>query len=154
RARDRLSAYTFNWSDDARRKEQEEYEQKLRELQKEHPGATLPFKRTRRQEYRAVLVGGYPDLDAANAALAKVKKLPPPEVYAGDQEFAMQWDADGKGATKMLVNPFTKSFVTRNPSLPPAPKEKPKFDPAWTQLNAGEEYSLLKNPKPYTLLVK
>src|SRR4051812_23755013 len=73
RERDRLPAYVFNWADDARRKEREEYEQKLREFQKEHPGVHIPFKTTRRMEYCAVLVGGYADLDAANAALAKVK---------------------------------------------------------------------------------
>jgi hypothetical protein len=154
RTRDRLHAYAFNWGDDARRKEQEEYEAKLRELRKDHPGATLPFKHTRHQDYCAVLVGGYADLDAANAALAKVKKLPPPEKFAGDLEYVIQPDEGGKSATQMMANPFSKSFVTRNPALPPAAQERPKFDPIWKDLNAGEEYSLLRNPKPYTLLVK
>jgi hypothetical protein len=154
RERDKLPAYVFNWADDARQKEKEEYERRLAELRKEHPGATIPFKHTRHNDYCAVLVGGYPDLDAANAALARIKKLPPPEVPAGDVEFAIRPDPDGKGATKMMVNPFFKSFAIRNPALPPAPKDRPKFDPLWKDLNASEEYSLLKNPKPYTLLVK
>jgi hypothetical protein len=45
-------------------------------------------------------------------------------------------------------------MVVRNPMVPNTTGNKPRWDPAWKSLNREEKYSLLKNPKPYTLVVK
>ncbi len=60
------------------------------------------------------------------------------------------------GKTKVNVgekNPFPTSFVAPNPSIPHQPKAK-KADPILKTLNEDETYSLLRNPKTWTLAVK
>jgi hypothetical protein len=45
-------------------------------------------------------------------------------------------------------------MVVRNPLVPNTAAARPKWDPLWKKLNEGEEYSLLKNPATWTLVVK
>jgi hypothetical protein len=55
------------------------------------------------------------------------------------------------------VNPFQRSIVCRNPSMARQQQQtnpEDKVDPLWKELNSGEEYSLLKNRKNYTLVIK
>jgi hypothetical protein len=59
-----------------------------------------------------------------------------------------------KAANGQPINPFEGSIVIRNPRAPQAPPQQAKFDPSWPKLNAAEDYSLLKCPQPWTLVVK
>src|SRR5262249_39187750 len=51
------------------------------------------------------------------------------------------------------VSPFHNAMMVRNPLIPHEAPTRPKWE-GLTKFNEGEEYSLLKNPKPWTLLVK
>jgi hypothetical protein len=55
----------------------------------------------------------------------------------------------------VYINPFRSAFPVRNPTVPaekPAKEDKP--DERLKKYNAGESFSLLKNPKPWTLAIK
>src|SRR5262249_3670149 len=104
-----------------------------------------------------VLIGGFSDIDSARRALEKVKKL----------ETTPLKSSDGKNATFVMYelkekdklrsskwNPFTTSFVTRNPTIPYEKPDPTKPDPAWKELNSEETYSLLKAKGAWTLLIK
>jgi hypothetical protein len=126
-----------------------------------HPPTTgvMRPRYTRVQEQCVVLIGGYPDPDAANAALKQVRKLPMPDIKlpsglpAFDHLMGDARTPEGKTIQgEVTVNPFQTAFVTRNPLVAQAPK--PKFDPAWARLNSREEYSIFKCPRPWTLAVR
>jgi hypothetical protein len=98
-------------------------------------------------------------MNAASAALAKIKALPLPDLKlsGGRNPFEtlvfQEETKDKKLETKQSrVNPFHTAMVVRNPLT--LNEARSKWDPFWKTLNADEEYSLLKNPKKYTLLVK
>lgn len=132
RAKHRLPAYVFNRGDDEKRKDEEEHKKKEAAL----GGVHLPFRHPRYTEQCAVLIGGYPDMQAANAALLKVKKLPAPDLKlstgapALDLEYYREPSETNKeGEVKRAyVNPFTRSFVTRNPTAPQQQAAAPKVD--------------------------
>jgi hypothetical protein len=161
RERHRLNAYVFNHADEERRRLREEFER----MQALHPDVPLRRRTVRLEEQCAVLVGGerggYKDDAAASAALKKVRGLPLPELKLPSGEPAYDYmltsvpDPQKKGMTlqRTPVNPFTTAFVTRNPTVPQQ-RDRTKFDPLWTKLNAYEDYSLLKCPRRYTLVVK
>lgn len=109
--------------------------------------------------------GGWTDPDDANAYLKKVRAwdLPPLRLDSGLSPYDMKLvvapipgnQKEGKAVPDgKPINPFHSSIVTRNPTVPRTPTQKPKFDNFWIKLNADEEYSLLKCPKPWTLAVK
>ncbi len=156
-----LMAYIFNRGDEERAQQEREYQERLRRLREQSPGATLPRKFYRVQDQYAVLVGGFKDFAAAGAYLPALKKLPPPALKLdggrSPYELMTYQEIDPntqKEVTKAArVHPYHHAMVVRNPLVPQA-SDKPKWDPLWKKLNADEEYSLLKNPKPYTLLVK
>jgi hypothetical protein len=167
RNKHRTPAYIFNLAEDQRRKLQEDYERAWQAV----AGQDVPRPRRRYvriEEQCAVLIGGpgagWSDIDAASSYLKKVRKWDLPELrlpngipaYDMKLEATRSRDKNGKMEIKeqVPVNPFHTSFVARNPTLPPAPKEQAKFDPFWKKLNAHEEYSLLKCPQPWTLAVK
>src|SRR5262249_9086432 len=110
----------------------------------------------------AVLVGGFADAAAASAFLPKVKDLPAPELKRSDGKEAydiMTYQATDPQTKKMVVkrdrvNPFRSAMVVRNPLVPNTTAARPKWDPLWKKLNEGEDYSLLKNPAAWTLVVK
>jgi hypothetical protein len=154
-----LKAFIFNRADEQRRQEREHIAQ-LREKQKKFlaerglpPDYPLPGVKTIKiwDEY-AVLVGGpYKDDVAARKDLDRIRKLQPSQKL---MHTAFARDAKGK-AHQEAVNPFQAAFVCRNPSIPverPAADDKP--DPRLKDYNAGEKYSLLACPKPFTLVVK
>jgi hypothetical protein len=109
-------------------------------------------------------------MDAASAYLKKVRSWPLPELHlderltaAGIKPYDMKLrvgkkNPDGQSykvePDGVPVNPFESAFVTRNPTVPQPPKQQNKFDPIWKKLNANEDYSLLKCPKPWTLVIK
>jgi hypothetical protein len=126
------------------------------------PELRQPMKFTRVSEQCAVLVGGYKDIEDARKNLEKIKKLPPPDLKleqgkeTSDVINIYVPTADKKGAEirRERVNPFTRAFVVRNPLIPNQTIANNKPDPVLKTLNADEKYSLLKNSKSVTLVVK
>ncbi len=153
RSRFNMPAYVRNKGEEQRKEQQEQ----LRKWHEEHPGVTAPLKTTRVQDQCAVLIGGYPTVDAAHAALRQVKKLPPPSAdrLCPILSEVGQADEDGNAPIKIAhANPFVNSFVCRNPAAPVDHKVfDRKNDPILKKYNAGEKYSLLECRKPYTLMV-
>jgi hypothetical protein len=154
----------LNFADLRRRKEEEEYDRMVRN------NPNMPYRRrvTRIEQQCGVLVGGYPTQEKANEAMRFIKQLPAPEVYLPNGQRAEDIIREegegsdrrtGKSETKTLgtwrANPFSRAFVIHNPTLP-RQKTDPtaKVDPAWKNLNAAEDYSLLRCRKAYTLVIK
>src|SRR5262249_16666552 len=103
----------------------------------------------------AVLVGGYKDVDTAAEALKKMKKLDPPDPNRVSLGAMVRSSSNQKVVEQAWLNPFKDAFVVRNPKVklpPPAPTQN-KADPLMKQLNANEEFNLLKCPKRFTLVV-
>lgn len=154
RSKHGIPAYLFNYADEERKKQKEE----LDRIQAQYPPDT-PFRRRtiRVTEHCGVLVGGYKDFDSAAKVLPSVKKWPMPTLQLSSgrlpYDYVSQPGANGQ-LEQVPVNPFTSAFVTRNPTVPREAKQPVKFDPIWKKLNAEEEYSVLKNPKAWTLVVK
>jgi hypothetical protein len=126
------------------------------------PELRQPMKFTRVSEQCAVLVGGYKDIEDARKNLEKIKKLAPPDLKLENGKETSDViniyvpTADKKGAEirRERVNPFSRAFVVRNPLVPNQTIAKNKPDPVLKTLNADEQYSLLKNSKSVTLVVK
>jgi hypothetical protein len=111
-------------------------------------------------EERAVWIGGFNDLDAAKTALKTVKGLAAPQLNLPgksplDIVTIAEPRADGKGldVKQAPLNPFPTSFACPNPTIKREEAVK-KADPFLIKLNEDEEFSLLKNPRPWTLAVK
>lgn len=136
RRRDNLPAYFFDYSE------------KERESLKNYPGVR-PGRKIRIQDQCGVLIGGYSDQESARKMLADVKNLKMPEL---DDKF---FDAmvDPNSGKILRVNPFANAFVTRNPSIPHE-QQTQQAEPGLRKLNSGESYSLLNNPRPWTLAIK
>jgi hypothetical protein len=154
RNRHGMTAYIYNRGDEERRKQEQEWE----EQKKRYPGAPVRRRGYRVQDQYAVLVGNnFKDFAAASAFLPKVKNLPMPDLKLV-QVLMLSQETDPKTRKAVVkrvpVNPFQNALVVHNPTVPNTLPPKPKWDPFWKKLNAEEEYSLLKNPKAYTLLVK
>jgi hypothetical protein len=155
----RYPAYVFNRGNEDRRKAQEELDKR----QQAYPGLTRRRVLAHPMEDQlAVLIGGFSDFDAASAQLKKVRNwnLPDIKLRSGKPAFdIMEIYEPVPGQNKhelkrFAVNPFHTAFVIANPTLPPQAREKPKVDPLWKKLNAGESRSLFKCPKPWTLVVQ
>jgi hypothetical protein len=69
------------------------------------------------------------------------------------KEEAVQDGQKGVMTKTAYVNPFMRSFVARNPSVPAEQVQDRGPDPFLKQLNSGEEYSIYKCKKPWTLAV-
>ena len=119
---------------------------------------------TRIEDQFAILVGGYKDMDAARKALDHIKKIMPSDKFCLQGERIVPGKSDkgedGVIYQQLRYSPFMNAFVSRNPSLPPEKQPEPNGDlmqqvdvALLKKLNAGEPYSLLKNPKPWTLVV-
>jgi hypothetical protein len=158
RNKHRLPAYTFNHADQERQKYEEEYKR----LKERYPGAPIKRRTVRVQEHCAVLIGGFKDMDAASAALKRVRALPLPDLKLGGGKTAFDTvlvaepdPARKETAIKRTpVNPFSTALVVRNPTVPRQAPAKAEADRFLVELNADEEYNLLKCPKPWTLAVK
>ncbi|HZT82566.1 MAG TPA: hypothetical protein VFA26_20220 [Gemmataceae bacterium] len=153
RKRDHLPAYVFNRGEEERRKQREEVERLRRTLPE---GARIPMHRI--EDQCVVLVGGYPDMDAARRALDDIRKLAPPPEHLMDRVATAQPQTGpdgsrGIGVQHAYLNPFRfRSMVVPNP-LVPVPRANKANDAFLKQLNADEDYSLLKCPRPWTLAV-
>ncbi len=158
RAHYRLPAYGFNRGAEERRKEQERVAEIKRQQREWLERQGLPLdtqmrspKTVRIQDQFAVLVGGYKDMESARKALDEIRKLEPPKPL---QHAAYVPDASGR-MQEQSVNPFRSAFVCRNPTVPAEkPAQDNKFDPRLKEYNVDEKYSLLKCPRPWTLVVK
>jgi hypothetical protein len=145
RRRDNLPAYFFDYSEEERR----QLQGYLDERHQQHRRGTI-----RVQDQCGVLIGGFPDLDSARRAVDAIKKLNPPDLDLGPGISTQDMIPDVANRKWVKISPFAHAFATRNPTLQrEAPFDKNK-DPFLKQLNADEEYSLLKNPHPFTLAVK
>lgn len=157
RTRDNLPAFVINYGEQERKKREAEIEQEL----KLNPDARMPRRGAKIPDQCAVVVGGFPTIDAARASLDKIKKLNPPELKVAEGKVnsdvvSLYVPVPGKGVEirREMVNPFTRSFVTRNPTVPNNAPPQPKYDPFIKKLNSEESYSLLRSNKKWTLLVK
>jgi hypothetical protein len=158
RNRHHLPAYIFNYADAERKRQREDLER----LQKLNPDIQTRRRTIRVPEQCAVLIGGYPDVDRASDALKKVRSLPLPNLKLAsgaspfDTVFVAEPNEEKKGSDlkRLSVNPFATAFVVRNPTTPRQEAPKNKVDPFWKELNSEEKYSLLSNPKGWTLVVK
>jgi hypothetical protein len=152
RSRDHLPAYVFNFSEEKKRQQQEYVEA----LHRRAPD--LPAKVIHIEDEYGVLVGGYKSSEAAHDAMLDVRKLKPPELKLANgsspYEKIYQYNPETKQAEARSVNPLTKAFVTRNPTIPVEKRDPNAFDPFWKELNANESYSLLENKHSWTLVVK
>jgi hypothetical protein len=138
-----------------------------------------PVKTVHIDDQCAVLIGGFADKDAAFSALKKVKSLKPPEVNLGpnivpydlqvrpDPEHHGEYNYDKKenrlvtaldhhGDMKLVgLNPFANSVVVPNPTVPvQQDRNLGEFLKELKNLNEDEEFSLLQNRAPWTLLVQ
>lgn len=157
RSRDHLPAYVINYGEQERKKRTAEIEQEL----KLNPDARMPRRTTRIPDQCAVVVGGFATIDAARTALDKIKQLAAPEIKLSEGKVnsdvvSLYVPVPGKGVEirRETVNPFTRSFVTRNPTVPNTVPPAPKVDPFLKKLNSEETYSLLRSSKKWTLVVK
>lgn len=158
RSRDKLPAYIFNYGEEEKKKQIAEFERR----QKLSPELRQPMKFTRVSEQCAVLLGGYKDIEDARKNLEKIKKLPPPDLKLENGKetadviniYVPTPDKKGAEIRRERVNPFTRAFVVKNPLIPNQIATNNKPDPILKTLNADEKYSLLKNTKPVTLVVK
>jgi hypothetical protein len=160
RDRHHLQAFIYNRGAEERRKQEEEWEK----LKQQMHGAPVRRRTVRIPDTYAVLVGGFRDQNAASDYLPRIRALPLPQLkLEGNSDLKpydlmIQEEVDPRTKKKVQrwapVNPFLAAMVVRNPLVPHTGPAKPRWDPFWKQLNADEEYSLLKNPKQYTLLVK
>jgi len=164
RTKHNLPAYSFCRSAEEKRKQQE-YVEQFKQMQRtwlEQSGLPLDTKLRGPKTYRiedqyAVLVGGYKDEDAAYKAAQQIRKMTPSEKFM-DQRTKGLLDGDQvrpASENAVYINPFRSAFPVRNPTVPaekPAKEDKP--DERLKKYNAGESFSLLKNPKPWTLAIK
>jgi hypothetical protein len=153
-----LEAYIYNRGDEERRQQDEEWEQLKA---KYPPGTPLKRRRVRIQDQYAVLVGSFKDSESASAMLPRIKALPVPvlKLSSGAVPYEIMTYQEPDPQTKEMVSktrpvhPYHNAMVVRNP-LVPAAAAKSNWDPIFPKLNADEDYSLLKNAKGWTLLVK
>ncbi|MFZ9791936.1 MAG: hypothetical protein ACO3GX_12385 [Gemmataceae bacterium] len=158
RSRDRLPAFIFNHGEEEKKKQVAEFER----WQKLNPTAKNSPKLTRINEQCAVLIGGFKDIDEARKGLEKIKKLAPPELKLENGKettdvinlYVPLPDKKGVEIRREKVNPFSTSFVVKNPTVALPTSDNKKNDKFLKSLNADEQYSLFKNPKKYTLVVK
>jgi hypothetical protein len=152
RGRDNLSAYVFNFSEEKKRQQQEYIDA----LHQRAPDA--PVKVIHIEDEYGVLVGGYKDSEVAHDAMLKIRKLKEPKLKLPNgmspYDKVYQFNPETKQAEARSVNPLTKAFVTRNPTVPVQKRDPNAFDPFWKELNANETYSLLENKHAWTLVVK
>jgi hypothetical protein len=157
RTRYKVPAYLFNRADEERRKEaervadiREQHKARLREAGLPED-TRLPVRTIRIEDQYAVLVGGFKDDVAARKYLDDIRKLKPSEKLQ-----LTAYVPDGQGKLRpQAVNPFQSAFVCRNPMVPAEKADANAGpDPRLKEYNAGESFSLLKCPKPWTLVVK
>jgi hypothetical protein len=118
----------------------------------------------------AVMVGNFNSADdpAATRMLeqvrsAKIKALANGEVFSDNSGLnairsayfnaAARAKAAAQKSKPQTRGPLGRAFMTRNPLQPIEEVAQATLDPFVIELNRGVEYSLLDNPKPYTVVV-
>jgi hypothetical protein len=166
-----LWAYVYDYTPDALKK-QDEYKQeqiqlykaKLKALGQPIPtGEKIPIKIKKLdiQIEVGVILGGFKDQDSARRELDRIKenvksnKFPCPDEKKVMLDKVWAVDKKTKAPVEVPVNPLTQGMLVRNPSLPKQAAREQEWDMSLLRsLNAGEQYSLLKCPRPFTLVVK
>ncbi len=151
RQRDQVPAYVYDRGE-AERRQQREFMEEMRRDNHLSPDAHL--RTVHIDEECAVLIGGFKDMESAGKALAAVKKLPPPNIQNYKPDMMVLPGSQGPTAQLYAVNPFTNSFVTRNPVIPFNTEKQKKEYEVLKHLNEEEDYSLLKCKAPWTLEVQ
>ena len=158
RQRDHLPAYVFNFGAAHRQQLEEEWSKVGNKV---NPDGTPRKLKMHFEEECGVLIGGFRDLNAASAALKTVKQLPPPQLKLNgkttcDTVTVLEPTGDGKTSQmkQVQINPFPNSFAAPNPTIQHDKRAENRVDPILKTLNETEDYSLLRNPKPWTLAVQ
>ena len=144
-----LPAYIFNLSAEKRKQEMLDDEKHFKET---HPGEPFRPRRSKIEDQWAVLIGGYRDIEAARAALPKIRALPMPDLKLPNGKVPFDTliarSEDGKGPVmSMKVSPYVNAMCVPNPAIPQDVGRK-KYDKFWETLNANEEFSLLRCKRP------
>lgn len=161
----KLNAYTFNKGIEDRAKEYERVKKAVEEKREIYRKAGIPqdfpirVKVMNIKEQCAVLVGGYPSLDAACRALKEMGKLKPPDpdkVSLPVRFCALENKSKIEQVEMGYVNPFKSAFVVPNPTHKQEQiSDANKLDLGLLRkLNSGENLSLLQCKKPITLAIK
>lgn len=109
-------------------------------------GRKVRVKMKERTKQLSIVAGNFSSMESRDAqdTLKKIKKMNPPCLKNADFF-----------RTPSRQTPLSGAFLTVNPLLTPqevANLER-KTDPLLLKLNSGSEYSLLKNPGKYTLVI-
>jgi hypothetical protein len=158
-----LPAYLYNRGEEQRREQEREIQEKrrqqedyLRKAGLNPESVPMRVRRVRIEEQYIVLIGGYKDMETAHKECERIKKMKAPKSVPPDILVQSPLDAPPNTRAKdqsFKVNPLSKCFVTRNPTIP-VQREANKPDPFWKQLNADESFSLLQCKHPWTLVIK
>jgi hypothetical protein len=174
------AAYIFNYGAEEKRREYERVQaarkKQVDDLAKSGLKGTfvpIPIRATKIDEQTGVLIGGYRDRDEALRALTQIRhlKAPDPKRFKLDITFVgeLERDKNGKVLPELkpknaehslaYVNPFSKAFPARNPSIKQGDEasQVDAQDLAFLRkLNdaKAEPYSLFTCKGKYTLVVK
>ena len=99
------------------------------------------------------------DIDAARDFLNDIRKLKPPPEKFTNKAIVGDEDPSGKKITQVgyaFLNPFLTAMVVHNPTITMIKEQDdPEVaDALLKEMNSGEEFSVLKCAKPWTLVVK
>jgi hypothetical protein len=108
------------------------------------------------EEQYAVLIGGWPSMEAARKELEKIRMWEPPaNKHLMDVTTIGRAEAGKLQGEYAYINPFQAAMVVKNPvaahQLDPEGEAEVKMT---LKLNADEEFSVLKIQKPWTICVK
>jgi hypothetical protein len=158
-----LPAYAFNYGYQERRKEiervnkvVEEKKAQYRQMGVDPEKVPIRVGKTRYKVEHAVLIGGYPSQEAAKQERERLKSCKLSEARRYRLESMFLPNEKGEPECVGYRNPFYYSMVVRNPTLTSENNsDQNKLDVALLKrLNEDESFSLFKNPRPYTLVVK
>ena len=162
----RLPAYVFYYGAEERRKENDRVKKLIAEqmefFQKNKimPDDGLTVRHRTVDVQYAVLIGGYSDAASARSALMRMRNLPVPDAKKVNLDVRYSGEFGTSKGYAEYVNPFTRAFVCRNPTVKdqaagPMTKEDALKELAEVRsLNADEPYSLFNCRKSVTLAVK
>jgi hypothetical protein len=163
-----LPAYLFNNAADKQKEQdriaqlKQQNEQAMQEFAKQMgavPARGFKGVRTYHVEDQWVVLiagpkAGWQTMDEARKALDGVRKLEPPSPKLLDVAVVRVPTEKGDEVVKAAVNPFLSAFVVHNPTVQRTPDPEANAYPWLRAFNDGMPYSLLKNPKRWTLVVK
>jgi hypothetical protein len=169
----KLPAYVFNYGAEEKRKELQRVtaliEKQKEDLKKSDLTVDQPIRvrHIKIDEHCGVLIGGYPNMEAAAKARNQLRTLKPnardftleTEGDLLDLKFVMdEQNVPGKAGNTQVafVDPFQHGFVVHNPTIKvERPADATKLDvAALKRMNSEEDFSLLKCKKAYTLAIK